>query len=137
MRLRTVIPTLEGSPSNKDDLSRLLNAFDELQLLTPEDVVLRSSEQDLLEKLPHDIIDRRHISTLFQEIVDLVAAAPKRGDEVYAQEQELVTELNKYIHCINTGVPSIDALIRFPSLGIVELSGLPATGKTVHLHPVI
>lgn len=128
MRLKGVIHTLEGSPTNKDDLKELLNAFDELQLLTPEDVILRSSEQEPVEKIPPNIIDRRNIAILFQEIVDVIAAVPQRGDVLYPREQESTTGLGG---CLSTGVPAINGIIRLPDSGIIELAGLPATGKTV------
>lgn len=128
MRLRDVLPTLKVSPTNEDRLTELVNAFDELQLLTPEDVVLRSSEQDLIEKLPPNVIDKKNISILFQEILDLVTAIPHRGDVLHTHEQGLATGLGK---CLSTGVSAIDRLLRFPDFGIIELAGPPATGKTV------
>lgn len=129
MRLRTLLPTLPSRPKSENDLDALLAAFSAMGINTTHDLILHTSGGGLLE-LPSGILETFNYCELLGDVVEAVAPSAQTGDLLFAleQEREVLTR-----PC-TSGVKDIDDLFGgnvSPAGSIVEVSGLPRTGKTV------
>lgn len=129
MRLRTLLPTLPSCPKDQNDLNALLDAFSVMGVNTAHDLILQTSEEGLLE-LPSDILKTFNYYELLDDVVDAAAPSAQTGDLLYALEQER----EALTRPCTSGVKDIDGLLggNIAPVGfVVEVSGLPRTGKTV------
>ena len=129
MRLRTLLPTLPSCPKDKNDLNALLDAFSVMGINTTHDLILQTSEDGLLE-LPSNILKTFNYYELLDDVVEAAAPSAQTGDLLYALEQER----EALTRPCTSGVEDIDGLFggNIAPVGfVVEVSGLPRTGKTV------
>lgn len=123
------MPTLPSGPKDENDLNALLNAFSALGINTARDLILQTSEDGLLE-LPSDILKTFNYHELVDDVAEAVAPSAHTGDVLYALEQES----EALTQPCTSGVKDLDDLFEgniAPVGSIVEVSGLPRTGKTV------
>jgi hypothetical protein len=130
MRLRTLLPTLPSRPGDENDLNALLDAFSALGINTAHDLILQTSEDDLVEQLPLDVLNTFDYYELLDDVAEAIAPFAQTGNVLYAleREREALTQ-----PC-TSGVKDIDNLFKgdvAPVGFIVEVSGLPRAGKSV------
>jgi hypothetical protein len=129
MRLRTLLPTLPSRPKDGNDLDALLDALTALGISTTHDLILQTSEDGLLD-LPSDILKTFNYYELLDDVVEAVAPSAQTGSALYALEQEGET----LTQSCTSGVKGVDDLFEgnvAPVGFIIEVSGLPRSGKTV------
>lgn len=125
IRLRALVSSLSLS---RDAYEDLITDLEGLDITTADDLVLRYAFEELLPLISAAKANPSRLKELCDAAVASLVPDPVLGSDLYATESEFRLGLGD---CPQVGVINVDSGLCLPLYGIVEVAGLPNTGKTV------
>lgn len=125
IRLRALVSSLSLS---RDAYEDLITDLEGLDITTADDLVLRYAFEELLPLISAAKANPSRLKELCDAAVASLVPDPVLGSDLYATESEFRLGLGD---CPQVGVINVDSGLCLPLYGIVEVAGLPNTGKTL------